>query len=92
MPVAPPDLVAGDQPPDLVELGDAGLRQPGEVVATMVEVGLEVARPAPEASGDLRQDAPGEVLVPPSRASHAASTAGSRRWEWPWASRASGRT
>lgn len=62
--VAPADAIAGDQPPDLADLRDACLREPTEVVTPVVDVRLEVARPPPEPRRDLRQDAPGEVLVP----------------------------
>src|SRR5579862_1890175 len=62
------DLVAGDEPAHLIEAGDAGPGEAGEVVPTVVEIGLEVAGPAPEARGDLRQHAPGEVLVLAERA------------------------
>ena len=60
MPIADP--VPRDEAPDLLERGDAGGRQAAQVVAPMVEVRLEVARPSPEPGGDLGQDAPGKML------------------------------
>jgi hypothetical protein len=63
VPGSPPDPVPGNESPDFVEPRDAGFREPGQVVAAMVDIGFEVARPAAQARRDLREHAPGEVLV-----------------------------
>ena len=64
--VAVADSIARDQAADLGKRRDARRGEPGEVVAPMVEVRLQVARLPPDARGDLGQDAPGEVLERPA--------------------------
>ena len=45
-----------------IDVDDAGLGETGEVVATTVDLDLEVARAAIDAQRELRGDAPAEVL------------------------------
>ena len=51
------DAVPGNEALHLLELRHPGLRQSREVVSTVMQVRLEVPRPAPEPSRDLRQHA-----------------------------------
>ena len=56
------DAVARDEAPDLGNRGDAGGGESAKIVASMMDVRLEIPGATPEPRRDLWQDAPGEML------------------------------